>query len=195
LKSPDKQSVPQLALLAEVQHASKAMFRAFLLKEELRLLYQLEDPTLAPAHLHAWLAWASRSRLAPFVKLARTIRRHQAGILAAIRLGPSNECLSHCTSWWGCGGDARGDGAGAMMTGGGDGVARRASAAVRGSGLAGVVEVGAAAVDPSAGDVAVALPDLDGGGGDAELRGDLLEREHAGGSEAVAVAGDAAVAA
>jgi transposase len=31
LKSPDKQSVPQLALLGEVQHANKAMFRAFLL--------------------------------------------------------------------------------------------------------------------------------------------------------------------
>ena len=32
------------------------------------------DPALAPAHLDAWLAWASRSRLAPFVRLARTLR-------------------------------------------------------------------------------------------------------------------------
>lgn len=31
------------------------------------------------AHLEAWLAWASRSRLQPFVELARTIRRHRAG--------------------------------------------------------------------------------------------------------------------
>jgi hypothetical protein len=52
--------------------------------------YALEDPALAPAHLDAWLAWASRSRLEPFVKLARTIRRHQAGILAAIRRGLPN---------------------------------------------------------------------------------------------------------
>ena len=66
------------------------MFRAFLLKEELRLLYALEDPALAPAHLDAWLAWASRSRLQPFIRLARTIRRHRDGILAAIRLGLSN---------------------------------------------------------------------------------------------------------
>ena len=29
-----------------------------------------------------WLAWAARSRLAPFVKLARTVRKHAAGILA-----------------------------------------------------------------------------------------------------------------
>ncbi|MCA1701533.1 MAG: ISL3 family transposase, partial [Actinobacteria bacterium] len=41
LKSPDKQSIPQLALLGEVQQANKPMFRAFLLKEELRLLYAL----------------------------------------------------------------------------------------------------------------------------------------------------------
>jgi transposase len=98
LKSPDKQSIPQLALLGEVAHANKAMFRAFLLKEELRLLYALEDPMLAPAHLDAWLAWASRSRLEPFIKLARTIRRHRAGILAAIRLGLSNGRLEGLNS-------------------------------------------------------------------------------------------------
>jgi transposase len=98
LKAPHKQTIGQLALLSEVQQANKAMFRAFLLKEELRLLYQLEDPTLAPAHLNAWLAWASRSRLEPFVKLARTIRRHRAGILAAIRLGLSNGRLEGLNS-------------------------------------------------------------------------------------------------
>ena len=98
LKAPDKQSVRQLALLGEVAHANKAMFRAFLLKEELRVLYQLADPALAPAHLDAWHAWASRSRLRPFVKLARTIRRHRAGILAAIRLGLSNGRLEGLNS-------------------------------------------------------------------------------------------------
>jgi transposase len=98
LKAPDKQSVRQLALLGEVAHANKALFRAFLMKEELRLLYQIADPTLAPAHLDAWLAWARRSRLRPFVKLARTIRRHRDGILAAIRLGLSNGRLEGLNS-------------------------------------------------------------------------------------------------
>ena len=32
--------------------------------------------------LDQWLAWAARWRLAPFVKLARTIRKHVGGILA-----------------------------------------------------------------------------------------------------------------
>jgi transposase len=98
LKAPEKQSVPQLALLGEVSEANKALYRAFLLKEELRLLYQLDDPALAPAHLDAWLAWATRSRLTPFVRLARTIRRHRNGILAAIRLGLSNGRLEGLNS-------------------------------------------------------------------------------------------------
>ena len=59
LKSPEKQTLDQLAKLGEVQQANKPLYRAFLLKEELRLLYQLEDPGLAPAHLDAWLTWAS----------------------------------------------------------------------------------------------------------------------------------------
>ena len=83
LKSREKQTVRQLALLGEVQHANKPMFRACLLKEELRLLYQLEDPSLAPAHLDAWLAWASRSRLEAFIKLAGQVEfgddRHCVG--------------------------------------------------------------------------------------------------------------------
>jgi transposase len=98
LKAPEKQSIGQLALLGEVQQANNALYRAFLLKEELRLLYRLDDARLAPAHLDSWLAWASRSRLIPFVKLARTIRRHRAGILAAIRLGLSNGRLEGLNS-------------------------------------------------------------------------------------------------
>ncbi len=99
LKAPEKQTIDQLAKLGEVQQANQPLYRAFLLKEELRLLYHLEDPLLAPTHLDSWLAWASRSRLEPFIKLARTIRRHRDGILAARRLNLSNECTSYCTSW------------------------------------------------------------------------------------------------
>jgi transposase len=98
LKSPEKQTIGQLALLHEVQQANKPLYRAFLLKEELRVLYQLDDRTLAPEHLDAWLTWASRSQLEPFVKLARTIRRHRDGILAAIRLGLSNGRLEGLNS-------------------------------------------------------------------------------------------------
>ena len=40
---------------------------------------------IARRKLDEWLAWASRSRLAPFVKLGRTIRKHRDGILEYVR--------------------------------------------------------------------------------------------------------------
>jgi transposase len=98
LKAPENQTISQLATLWEVQQANRSLYRAFLLKEELRLLYHLPDPALAPAHLDAWLAWASRSRLKPFIRLARTLREHRDGILAAIRLGLSNGRLEGLNS-------------------------------------------------------------------------------------------------
>jgi len=97
-QGPERQSISQLAALGEVSLANRRLFRAFLLKEQLRLLYHLDDPALAPEHLAAWLGWASRSKLRPFVKLARTIRRHREGILSAIRLGLSNGRLEGLNS-------------------------------------------------------------------------------------------------
>jgi transposase len=98
LKAPANQSIYQLATLAEVQRENRRLYRAFLLREELRLLYHLHDRALAPEHLDAWLTWASRSRLKPFIRLARTLREHRAGILAAIRLGLSNGRLEGLNS-------------------------------------------------------------------------------------------------
>jgi transposase len=98
LKAPENQTIGQLATLADVQVENRRLYRAFLLREELRLLYHLPDAELAPDHLDAWLAWASRSRLRPFVRLARTLREHRDGILAAIRLGLSNGRLEGLNS-------------------------------------------------------------------------------------------------
>jgi len=58
-------------------------FRAWQLKEELRDIMAMP---LIPARraLDDWLAYASRSRLAPFVKLARTIRNYRTSIEATI---------------------------------------------------------------------------------------------------------------
>jgi transposase len=89
LKDTANQTRKQLLKLAEVVLTNKSMYRAFLLLGELRYLYRLPKDEAAQ-RLDAWLAWASRSKLKPFVKLARTIRTHKAGVLAAIELGISN---------------------------------------------------------------------------------------------------------
>lgn len=93
LKAPEKLTERQRPVLAEIQATNRPLYRAYLLKEQLRALYQLNNPADAPTHLKAWLAWASRSKLKPFIKLARTLRRYRDGILAAIRLGLTNARL------------------------------------------------------------------------------------------------------
>ena len=98
LKAPENRTARQEVLLAEVQSANRRLYRAFLLKEELRALYRGVTPEQAEAHLDDWLAWAQRSKLKPFVKLARTIRKHREGVIAAVRLGLSNGRLEGLNS-------------------------------------------------------------------------------------------------
>jgi len=97
-KNPENLTDRQAVKLATIQQTNAQLYRAYLLKEQLRQIYQL-SPAAAERLLDRWLAWARRCRLASFVKLARTITAHRDGILAAIRLGLNNECLSYCTSW------------------------------------------------------------------------------------------------
>jgi transposase len=97
LKDTAKQTAGQLLKLAEVVLTNKRMYRAFLLYGELRYIYKLPKHQ-APERLEAWLAWASRSRLRSFVKLARTIRQHKQGVLAAIELELSNGRLEALNS-------------------------------------------------------------------------------------------------
>jgi transposase len=97
LKDTTKQTPTQLLKLAEVVLTNRRMYRAFLLYGELRYIYRLPKEEAAE-RLDAWLAWASRSRLKPFVKLARTIRKHKAGVRAAIEIGISNGRLEALNS-------------------------------------------------------------------------------------------------
>jgi len=52
------------------------------LKETLAQALDYRQPGHARRALEDWLAWASRSKLAPFVKVARTIRGHLDGVVA-----------------------------------------------------------------------------------------------------------------
>ena len=76
-------SMGQREVIWALEAANRRMFRAFQLKEEPRDIFKL--PLIqARAALNSWLAYASRSKLAPFVKLARTIRTYRASIEATI---------------------------------------------------------------------------------------------------------------
>jgi transposase len=88
-KNPEHLTRRQKAKLSIIKQTNEPLYRAYLLKEQLRQVYRIPTEH-APALLDAWLAWARRSRLEPFVRLARTITDQRAGIEAAIRNGLSN---------------------------------------------------------------------------------------------------------
>jgi transposase len=90
LKNPWNLTRSQRSKLAEVQRTNRRLYRAYLLKETLARALDYRQPRRAERSLKEWLAWASRSQLQPFVKAARTIRKHLPGILAYIRTGLTN---------------------------------------------------------------------------------------------------------
>ena len=75
--------------LASVQQLNERLYSAYLLSQQLREIYSVGYDQ-AITLLDAWLAWARRCRLTPFVKLAHTITEQRPGIEAAIRNGLSN---------------------------------------------------------------------------------------------------------
>lgn len=88
-KNPERLTDRQQAKLAEIERLNRPLFRAYLLKEQLRQIYRL-PPANAITLLDRWLAWARRSRLPSFVKLSNTITDQRPGIVAAIQNGLSN---------------------------------------------------------------------------------------------------------
>ena len=89
-KNPELLTEAQQATLASIERDNKPLYRAYLLKEQLRSVFQQPEPADAAAILDKWTAWASRSRLPAFVRLARTIRRHREAIEQVLRHGLSN---------------------------------------------------------------------------------------------------------
>jgi len=88
-KNPENLTDRQAAKLSSIQKTNARLYRAYLLKEQLRQIYRLSADA-AVKLLDEWIAWARRCRLPSFVKLARTITAQRAGIVAAIEHGLSN---------------------------------------------------------------------------------------------------------
>jgi transposase len=91
LKNPTDLDEDQAATLRRLKRHGGALWRAYGLKEALRAIFagDLCEQDVALL-LDRFCSKASRSKLKPFVTLAKTIRKHRAGILAAVRLGVNN---------------------------------------------------------------------------------------------------------
>jgi len=84
LKSPWNLSAKEWDKLAAIQKHNAPLYRAYLLKVSLAAVFEETSRDDAEQELDRWLAWASRSRLGPFVKAAQTIRKYKDGILAYV---------------------------------------------------------------------------------------------------------------
>jgi transposase len=98
VKDPDQLTNSQLEVLHALRRERSVLYRAWQLKEALRDLYRLPQPQDAAGHLDWWLAWASRSKIDHFVRLARTVRANRDRILAAVELDLSNSKLEGLNS-------------------------------------------------------------------------------------------------
>lgn len=93
LTNPETLSRAKRSRLSELLRLNAPIVRAYLLKEDLRRFWGYRSSAWAEGHLRQWLWRASHSRLAPFTKLAKTIRAHLDGILAWTKLRVTNGAL------------------------------------------------------------------------------------------------------
>ena len=89
LKNPENLSENQQTQLQFLTKANPKLYRAYLLKENLRLALKADPDEIAEA-LTKWMAWAQRCRIPVFRDLRMKIKRHFSAIVAAAKFKLSN---------------------------------------------------------------------------------------------------------
>ena len=89
-KAPEHLTEKQQLRVEMIAENNNRLYRAYRMKEMLRLLLKIKDAGEADATLKQWLWWASHSRIPAFKELYQKIKRHKEHILNSIRCGMSN---------------------------------------------------------------------------------------------------------
>ncbi len=93
-RNPDGWSVKQTNAMHWLQHSTLKSARAWRLKMALRTVYanavQHNDEARAKVELSSWLSWATRCRLEPFKKLAKTLKGQVDGVVRGMLDNRSN---------------------------------------------------------------------------------------------------------
>jgi len=96
-KNPGNLTGRQQAKLAWIHQTHPRLYRACLLKEGLRLAFQLKGEEGRCA-LGRWLSWAARCRIPEFSELGRKIRKHLDSIHATLDHGLSNGLIESAST-------------------------------------------------------------------------------------------------
>ena len=91
-KAPQNLTIRQSAQLEIIAKSNPKLYRAYLLKERLRLIFKMDAKT-GMCELDRWVKSAQRCRIPEFVELQRKIRRHYEAIRATLTHGLSNARL------------------------------------------------------------------------------------------------------
>lgn len=89
VKNPGDLTGEQRTTLAKIAKTNNGLYRAYLLKEQLRAVFAAKGHA-GKVLLAGWLAWARRSRLPAFLTLAKTIDRHRQLIWNTLEHAISN---------------------------------------------------------------------------------------------------------
>jgi len=88
-KNPEDLTGRQQAKLSWIQQTNRKLYRAYLLKEQLRQVFAAGGAERIVLLDH-WLRWAARSKIEPFVELARRMRRYRDDIANTLTHNLSN---------------------------------------------------------------------------------------------------------
>ena len=91
-RNPEDLTRRQEAKLAWIAKVNTKLYRAYLMKEQLRIAIRTKG-VLALTMLDEWLVWAQRFRIGAFVELGKKIRKNLAGIEAAMLHNLSNALI------------------------------------------------------------------------------------------------------
>lgn len=80
LKNPWNLTKGEGEKLSTLAQSNGTTYRSYLLKEAFQMLYAAPTVAKADTIFADWYGWARRSRLAPFIRVAETMRKHWPGI-------------------------------------------------------------------------------------------------------------------
>jgi transposase len=90
LKNPKNLSERQRVQLGELKGLDLKTARAYHIKLALARFWEITDSTEAVAYLKRWYFWATHSRLAPVIRVARAINRYWHGVVSYLEARITN---------------------------------------------------------------------------------------------------------
>jgi transposase len=89
LKNPENLTAGQEANIEMIAISNPKLYRAYRLKEFLRLTLKLPESEATEA-IDKWMKWAQRCRIPQFLELRKKIKRHRDAIMQTIRARITN---------------------------------------------------------------------------------------------------------